>query len=112
MSEISKYEERLAIYDRLVEQSADFDRKGKTMPYTSANGHMFSQLNKNGELGIRFSKEIQQTYFEKFNTSYYISYGAKMNGYILVTDEMWKDENLIFSVLHESFTFVMSLPAK
>ena len=44
MSEISKYEERLAIYDRLIDQSADFDRKGKTMPYTSANGHMFSQL--------------------------------------------------------------------
>ena len=35
-----------------------------------------------------------------------------MNSYILVTDEMWKDENLIFSLLHESFAFVMSLPAK
>lgn len=112
MSNSTTYEERLAIYDRIVEQSADYDRKGKTMPYTSANGHMFSQLNKNGELGIRFSKDTQQAYFEKFATSFYISYGAKMNGYILVTDEMWEDEELLFDLLNESFAFVMSLPAK
>ncbi len=46
-------------YDQLVAKCERFQRKGKTMPYTSANGHMFSLLNKDGELGMRFSKEVQ-----------------------------------------------------
>lgn len=50
--------ERLAIYDSLVEQCPRFDRKGKSVPYTSANGHMFSFINKDRDLGFRFSKEV------------------------------------------------------
>lgn len=41
--------ERLAFYDKLIDTNPNFERKGKTMPYTSVNGHMFSQLNKAGE---------------------------------------------------------------
>ncbi len=62
------YKERLAIYDNLVDLCPRFDRKGKTMPYTSANGYMFSLLNKDGELGIRFSKEVQSKYIRKPGT--------------------------------------------
>ena len=50
------YGENLKVYDELVAQCSRFERKGKTMPYTSANGHMFSLLNKDGELGFRYSK--------------------------------------------------------
>ena len=55
------WDERLKIYDKLVSKCPRFQRKGKTMPYTSANGYMFSLLNKAGEIGIRFSKEVQQS---------------------------------------------------
>lgn len=41
-----------------------FKRKGKTMLYTSANGHMFSLFNKANEIGIRFSKDVQKQYME------------------------------------------------
>ena len=58
------WEKKLELYDEAVGKCPRFDRKGKTMPYTSANGHMFSLLNKAGELGVRFSKEIQQKYIE------------------------------------------------
>ncbi len=50
------WEEKFAKYDELIAMCPRFERKGKAVPYTSANGHMFSQLNKDGELGIRFSK--------------------------------------------------------
>jgi hypothetical protein len=50
-------EERLALYDRLVSKRPEIERKGKTVPHTSANGYMFSLVNKAGEIGIRFSKE-------------------------------------------------------
>ena len=59
------WEEQLAVYNELIAK-AGFQRKGKTAPYTSANGHMFSQLNKDGEVGIRFSKEVY--YFNKRET--------------------------------------------
>jgi len=41
------------------------------MPYTSANGYMFSLFNKAGAIGIRFSKEVQQKYMEEWNTTIY-----------------------------------------
>lgn len=52
---MSKWEDNLKLYDMAVAKCPEIERKGKSMPYTSANGHMFSLLNKDGELGIRFS---------------------------------------------------------
>ena len=82
------------------------------MPYTSANGYMFSLLNKAGEIGIRFSKEVQEQYFDKFNTTYFKSYGATMKGYILVTKAMLDDLDELSKYLDESYDYVMSLEPK
>ena len=106
------YDSTLKRYDDLVEKCSGFDRKGKTMPYTSSNGHMFSLLNKDGELGLRFSKETQKAYFEKFNTSFLMSHGAKMNGYIEITGTMLNDTTLMLELFQESLEFVNSLPPK
>ncbi|MDX1479982.1 MAG: hypothetical protein R3301_19880 [Saprospiraceae bacterium] len=66
---MTAYAEQLKRYDALVAKCPRFERKGKTMPYTSANGYMFSLLNKAGEIGIRFSKEVQKQYLEQYNTT-------------------------------------------
>lgn len=105
-------EETSQRYYELIKQCPNFERKGKTMAYTSANGYMFSQVNKAGELGIRFSEEDQATYFSKFNTTVFKSYGAIMKGYILITEEMWEDEQLLVELLNKSYQYVMSLPSK
>ena len=44
------WREKLKIYDELVAKCERFERKGKTMPYTSANGYMFSLYNKACEI--------------------------------------------------------------
>ena len=62
------WEEKLAIYDEIVAKCQRFERKGKTTPYTSANGYMFSLLNKDGEIGIRFSEQIKKAYIQKYDT--------------------------------------------
>ena len=105
-------EEKLKIYDELVAKCPRFERKGKTMPYTSANGHMFSQLNKAGEIGIRFSKEVQEKYMKELKTTHYKSYGATMKGYILVPEEMLEDLDNLANYLNESYDYVMSLEPK
>ena len=66
---MADWDEQLAIYDQLVDLCPRFDRKGKTMPYTSANGYMFSLLNKDAELGIRLSKESGERFKEEHNTT-------------------------------------------
>jgi len=82
------------------------------MPYTSANGYMFSLLNKAGEIGIRFSKEVQAKYFEELNTTIFISYGATMQGYILIHQELLADLDRCAQLLNESYDYVMSLKPK
>ena len=106
------YDKALEMYDSFVDQCQRFERKGKTMPYTSANGHMFSILNKDGELGIRFSKEVQENYIEKHNTSIIKSHGAIMRGYILITEDMINEKDLVPDLLNESYDYVMSLKKK
>ncbi len=105
-------EEKLAIYDALVAKCDRFTRKGKTMPFTSANGYMFSLFNKNNEIGIRFSKEEQEKFIKKYNSDYYKSYGATMKGYVLVPEEMLEDLNKLAAYLNKSYDYVMSLPPK
>jgi len=104
--------ENLKVYDELVAQCSRFERKGKTMPYTSANGHMFSLFNKAGELGIRFSKAVQKQYMETYNTTLFKSYNAIIHGYILITPEMLIDRDNVIKLLNESYDHVMSLDPK
>ena len=106
------YEEKLRIYDQLVDKCDRFERKGKNNPYTSANGYMFSILNKDGELGIRFSRDIQEKYLVELNTTYFKSYGATMKGYILIPDKMLEDLDNLAKYLNESYDYVMSLEPK
>ena len=105
-------EEQLKIYDELVSKCPRFECKGKTMPYTSANGHMFSLFNKVGEIGMRFSKEVQKKYMEEYDTTIYRSYNSVMRGYILITKEMLEDLNNLSKLLDESYDYVMSLEPK
>ena len=105
-------EEKLKIYDELVAMCSRFKRKGKTMPYTSANGYMFSLFNKDNEIGIRFSKEVQEKYIEEWPTTIYKSYGAVMRGYVLIPEKMLNDLDSVAKYLNESYEYVMSLEPK
>lgn len=106
------WEEKLKLYDQLIARCAGISRKGKSMPYTSANGHMFSQLNKAGEIGIRFSPEVQKKYLEEWNTTLFKSYNSVMQGYVLVPENMLGDLDNVAQLLMESYNYVMSLEPK
>ena len=105
-------EEKIRLYDQLVAKCPRFERKGKTMPYTSANGHMFSQINKEGEFGIRFSKQVQEKYMRELGTTNFESYGAVMQGYVLMPELLWDDLDKLASYLNEGYDYVMTLEPK
>ena len=106
------WEEKLKIYDDIISRCPRFQRKGKRVPYTSANGYMFSILNKEGELGIRFSQEVQEKYMEELDTTVFKSHGATMRGYILIPDSMMGDRDRVAAWLDESYDYVMTLEPK
>ena len=64
---------------------------GRLSAAHSVNGHMFSLLNKDGELGFRLSKQFQEKYIQEFGTTIFESYGAVMRGYVLIPDKMLED---------------------
>jgi hypothetical protein len=71
-----------------------------------------SQLNKANEIGIRFSKEVQEKYIEEFDSSLYYSHSSVIKGYVLIPESLFGDDKLIIKLLNESFDYVMSLPGK
>lgn len=99
------------IYNEIIAK-AGLERKGKTMPYTSANGYMFSQLNKNGEIGIRLSKEHTKDFHEKYGAASFISYGAKMREYVLIPDSLFNEVEILADYLKKGYSHVCSLPPK
>lgn len=106
------WQEKLALYDKVVTMCPRFERKGKTVPYTSANGHMFSLLNKEGELGFRYSKQVQGKYIQDFGTTLLRSHGAVMQGYVLIPEYMFEDLDQLAEYLNESYDYVMTLKPK
>lgn len=106
------WEEKLKIYDELVATNKNFIRKGKTVPHTSANGYMFSVLNKEAEIGIRLPVDSAEKFMKKFNTTRYKSHGAFMKDYVLIPEKLHKKITTLAPYLQESYEFVMSLPVK
>lgn len=106
------WDKTVEIYDQLVAKCSNFERKGKTVPYTSANGYMFSLVNKEGEIGIRLPKTLQKEFMEKYSTTGFKSHGANMKDYVLVPESLRSDLDLLADYLERSYQYVMSLKPK
>lgn len=81
-----EYEALLERYRAIVDTVPDVELKGKTMPYTSMNGNMFSFLGKDGVLAFRLSKEDRSVFLEDHPNAIVEQYGAVMKDYVDVTD--------------------------
>jgi len=106
------WDKKPAFYDQLIATNSNFERKGKSMPFTSANGYMFSQLNKAGEIGIRLSKESGQKFMEEHNSGPFKAYGAVMKDYVLVPEHLLENMELLAAYMEESYQHVLSLEPK
>lgn len=100
----------IARFERAIAASDRIERKGKANPYTSTNGHMFSQINKDDQLGIRLPKPRQNELSEQYGAGPFKSYGATMRDYVCLTGDMLADPGLVERLLEEGFDFVASMP--
>lgn len=92
--------------------SNHYELKGKSMPYTSANGHMFSQLNKDGQLGLRLSEGDGEQFKRDHDSDIFKSHGAVMHGYVLIPEDMLHNVERLSLYLDKGFDYVMSLEPK
>jgi len=99
----------VALFEAAISAADQIERKGKANPYTSANGHMFSQINKDDQLGIRLPKPRQKALLDEYGAGPFKSYGATMRDYVCLTDEMLSDQALITSLLQEGLAFVSAM---
>jgi hypothetical protein len=112
MTEDQTYPDRLAIFDAVVARIPDIKRKGRTMPYTSVNGHMFALLNKKAELGFRLGKEGMAAFFAAHDSGPHRSHGAELRGYVRLPDAMMGDLDQLEFYLRQAKTYVETLPPK
>ncbi len=103
----------LASYEALVATGPGVERKGKTMPYTSVNGHMFSFLTPDGILALRLSRPlIGIAFLQKYATQLVEQHGAVLKEYVAVPSDLLDRLEELKPWFDRSFEYVSSLKPK
>jgi hypothetical protein len=106
------YSVNLDLYEQLVATNPKVQRKGKTMPYTSLNGHMFSFLTKDEQLALRLPADERESFLEKFKTELCIQYGRVMKEYVLVPEALLKKTDALKMYFDASYNYIGTLKPK
>jgi hypothetical protein len=107
-----QYEASLALYEALVATNPAVKRKGKTMPYTSLNGHMFSMLTKEGQVALRLPAGEREAFLEKYQTVLSVQYGTVMKEYVVVPAGLLAKTEELKVYFELSYGYVGSLKPK
>ena len=103
---------KIAFYDKLISNNANFERKGKTMPYTSINGHVFSFISKEDVMGLRLSQIDREEFIEDFDGKLMVQHGRTMKEFIQIPDDLLENMEELSKLLDKSFNYVFSLKPK
>ena len=102
----------LALYEKLVATNPDVERKGKAMPYTSRNGHMFSFLAKDGKMSLRLPETKRETFLKKHKTKLSEQHGRVMKEYVLVPASLLKNTRTLKKYFDLSYEYIGTLKPK
>ncbi|MFT5822202.1 MAG: hypothetical protein ACI8ZM_003458 [Crocinitomix sp.] len=100
------------LYDQLIANNPAIERKGKMTPYTSINGHMFSFLSKEGDMGLRLSADDRATFMEMYNTQLMEQHGRVMKEYVHIPKVLFAKSDELIEYLQKSFDYVSQLKPK
>lgn len=107
-----RWSDNLRLYEELVATNPAIERKGKTMPYTSLNGHMFSFLSKEGTLGLRLPTEEREQFLADHDSQLCEQYGRVMKEYVEVPDSLLQERAELKKYFDISYEYVGSLKPK
>ncbi|MFC2087065.1 hypothetical protein ACFLSA_02750 [Bacteroidota bacterium] len=104
--------DKLGLFNKLIAVNPKIERKGKTMPYTSVNGHMFSFLDKDGSMGLRLSDEDRKKFIDKYKAKLMVQYGRVLKEYVVVPPELLEDTQTLSVYLQKSYDYILTFKPK
>ncbi|SRR5258706_8589495 len=104
--------DKFSQYEKLVATNPKVELKGATIPYTSHNGHMFSNFNPDGTLGLRLPPNMIEAFLKKYKTKLVEAYGIVRKEYVIVPDNLLKNTKELKPFFDKSFEYVNSLKPK
>jgi hypothetical protein len=72
----------LAAYDRVIATQPGVTRNGVTIPYTSLNGNMSSDLDETGRLVLRLSADDRAAFIAGYRTGLHEAHGTVQKEYV------------------------------
>jgi len=112
MTPVPPPEHEVALYEALIAMHPEVERKGKSSPYTSINGNMFTILSADGVLGMRLGAADREAFVETFGTSLYEAHGAVMKEYVAVPAELLAETERLAPYLTKSYDYAKGLKPK
>src|SRR5688572_1611219 len=83
--------DKVQLFELLIGSVPGAEMKGATMPYTSHNGHMFSFLDKEGNLALRLPENLRTDFIKKFKASLCEAHGTILKEYVSVPEKVFQD---------------------
>jgi len=103
---------KLALYDSLLATEPGIERKGATIPYTSANGKMFTYLSSRGELRLRLPSEEREAFMTKYRTKPVVQHGVLMKDWVAVPAALFARIAELKPYLKKSRAYAVQLGAR
>jgi len=100
------------LYEALVATHPEIERKGKSSPYTSVNGNMFTVLAADGTLGLRLADADRDAFLATYGTGLYQAHGTIMKEYVAVPADLLARTSELAPYLAKSYTYAKSLKPK
>ena len=105
--------DKLELYKQLLDTHPEVELKGgKKLPYTSMNGHMYTQLTKAGKVGLRLGKADREAFMEKYDAQPLMNYGAVIKEHVEVPDDLLERTDELAPYLAMSHDYVQTLKPK
>lgn len=102
----------LDCYKRAVAQHEDIKIKGAKTSYTAINGNMFSFIDDQARICLRFSESRKMELNIAYGSSDVLQYGAVMRGYVALSDDVIVDDTAFGKLFSESLEFAKTLKPK
>jgi len=104
--------EKLELYDKLIRERPHIERKGVALPYTSANGHMFTFLSASGSLALRLPSEKREEFMARYKTALFVAHGAVLKEYVEVPEKLFENTVELLTYLDLSYEYAQRLKPK
>jgi hypothetical protein len=102
-------ERAVQLYEALIATHPEIERKGKSSPYTSVNGNMFTVLSADGTLGMRLAGADRDAFIATYGTGVYQAHGTVMKEYVAVPAELLGRTSELAAYLAKSYNYAKSL---